>query len=165
MLKKIIDLFKTKREEMEPDVKREVNRLEDNLSIAAEWMQRSVTKSNEVKEHDECSEFCSSCGGTGYLKKDIRLLYLCKACFGAGSIYWIDRCLTASRVSEYEMKMHTQNCKNIHTLIYELKYEAMKIGAVALVEIKPMGPPNTEEIKRKLSSLNLFGGIRNNESE
>jgi hypothetical protein len=73
--------------------------------------------------------------------------------------------LTASRVSEYEMKMHTQNCKNIHTLIYELKHEAMKIGAVALVEIKPMEPPNTEEIVRKLSGLNLFGGIRKDGTE
>ncbi len=153
MFERIKKLFKKEDVIIDKEVERELKKLDIKL---VEGSERTVAKFDRMKDDvDECAEGCQMCGAKGYLKKDIRLLYPCRECYGEGQLFWIDRCLTASKVNEYERRLHERICSNIHTLMYELKQEALKINAVALIEIKPV---ESNTAVKNFVSMNWYGG-------
>lgn len=155
MFDAIKSIFKKEEtEEIDANVKLEVKNLPFKLETCPE---RIVAKLDEVEvENDECSMICEPCFGKGYLQKNIKLLYICKECYGVGKKYWIDRFLTASKVNKFEMESRERICMNIHTLMYELKQEAAKINSVAIIEIKQIDPKSVSS-QELLSHINWYG--------
>lgn len=151
-IKKVFKKEETK--EIGDDVKLEVKSLPFKLETCPE---RTMAKLNEVEvENDECSVMCEPCFGKGYLQKNVKLLYVCRECYGAGKKYWIDRFLTASKVNDFEIESKERICANINNLMYELKQEASKINAVALIEIKQK-EPGTVSYQHALDHINWYG--------
>lgn len=165
MLDKIKNMFNKKESDIQTVDKR-VEREVKDLKYKLESSERMVALYSEAvteKEIDECADMCSDCNGTGYLIKDIRILYACRKCLGNGKTYWVDRCLTASKVGEFEEVYRTRIKRNIHALMYELKQEARKLGAVALIEIKPM--PNEKLDQTTLNNFNYYGGTKEDDED
>jgi len=163
MLDKFKDLFKSKEvaqvEEVDARVKREKELLKSKLERS---ISRSFAEYNEAVSDvniNECATICESCNGTGYLTKDIRLLYGCPSCLSKGQTFWIDKCLTASKMKDYEDDHHKRIRNNIYNLMYELKQEARKLNFVALIEIKEMDKSELSvELKDLYERMNWYGG-------
>ena len=168
MLDGIKNLFKKEKEPVMINVKDKVIEMaienakrlirDEELKLREHGVVRSVaiTEMKDLAEEpDECSTECELCIGSGYLYKDLRLIYPCKNCNCTGKTYWVDRMLTASKAREYQDRYYTTVRNNLHALTHEIKQEAMKIGAVASVKITIVDGVKGPD----LNYLNKIGGL------
>jgi hypothetical protein len=159
MLESILNLIKGHKEKKEEELRQErLLRLEE-YKLQEHGVQRTVaiTETKDLaEEENESAVSCDWCKASGYLSKDIRMIYPCKECNATGQIYWIDRMLTAKRLDDYNDAHLRCVINNLHTLIHEIKQEAMKIGAIASVKIEV--PENTA-VQAQLKYANAFGGV------
>lgn len=121
----------------------------------------AITEMKDLAEEaDECSNQCEICTGSGYLQKNLRLIYPCKNCNSTGKTYWVDRMLTASKTRDYEEQYYKGIRQNLHTLIHEIKAEAFKIGAVVSIQITQVEKRVADdEHESYFKHLNIFGGL------